>query len=184
MGINDPVFVDEKVEHPGAEALSQQPTGVRHRSWGLYVGLLLIAASVYLVGIISPPSLADDVDAVQAQIARTMLTTGDWVTARLDGVAYLEKPPLIYWMMAVFLQSVWRPRLGGAHSDRPVLHCSCAADSRIRHLGLRQESRLLCRTVHGHLRRPVSVYPRPDSRRHSHLHHYAGDVGAAARHRR
>jgi len=43
----------------------------------------------------------DDVDAVQAQIARNMLQSGDWVTARLDGVAYLEKPPLIYWMMAV-----------------------------------------------------------------------------------
>jgi len=42
----------------------------------------------------------DDVDAVQAQIARTMLESGDWVTARLDGVAYLEKSPLIYWMMA------------------------------------------------------------------------------------
>jgi len=42
----------------------------------------------------------DDVDAVQAQIARTMLASGDWVTARLDGVAYLEKSPLIYWLMA------------------------------------------------------------------------------------
>ena len=40
-------------------------------------------------------------DAVQAQIARTMLSSGDWVTARLDGIAYLEKSPLIYWMMAV-----------------------------------------------------------------------------------
>jgi len=43
----------------------------------------------------------DDVDAVQAQIARNMLTSGDWVTARLDGVAYLEKAPLIYWLMAI-----------------------------------------------------------------------------------
>ena len=43
----------------------------------------------------------DDVDAVQAQIARNMLNSGDWVTARLDGVAYLEKPPLIYWMIAI-----------------------------------------------------------------------------------
>ncbi len=42
----------------------------------------------------------DDVDAVQAQIARNMLVSGDWVTARLDGVAYLEKSPLVYWMMA------------------------------------------------------------------------------------
>lgn len=43
----------------------------------------------------------DDVDAVQAQIARNMLDSGDWVTARLNGVAYLEKAPLKYWMMAV-----------------------------------------------------------------------------------
>ncbi len=42
----------------------------------------------------------DDVDAVQAQIARNMLDSGNWVTARLDGVAYLEKSPLKYWMMA------------------------------------------------------------------------------------
>ena len=44
----------------------------------------------------------DDVDAVQAQIARNMLTSGDWVTARLDGVAYLEKAPLVYWIIAIF----------------------------------------------------------------------------------
>ena len=43
----------------------------------------------------------DDVDAVQAQIARNMLTSGDWVTARLDGIAYLEKAPLIYWLIAI-----------------------------------------------------------------------------------
>ena len=42
----------------------------------------------------------DDVDAVQAQIARNMLASGDYVTARLDGVAYLEKSPLVYWLMA------------------------------------------------------------------------------------
>ncbi len=43
----------------------------------------------------------DDVDAVQAQIARNMLTSGDWVTAHIDRIAYMEKPPLIYWIMAV-----------------------------------------------------------------------------------
>ena len=43
----------------------------------------------------------DDVDAVQAQIGRNMLTSGDWVTARLDGVAYLEKAPLVYWTIAL-----------------------------------------------------------------------------------
>ncbi len=63
--------------------------------------VLLVAACIFLPLVISPPHLMDDVDAVQAQIARNMLESGDWVTARLDGIAYLEKSPLIYWMMAV-----------------------------------------------------------------------------------
>jgi 4-amino-4-deoxy-L-arabinose transferase-like glycosyltransferase len=66
-----------------------------------YLAVVLFAAAVYLGCMISPPSLMDDVDAVQAQIARNMITSGDWVTARLDGVAYMEKAPLIYWMMAI-----------------------------------------------------------------------------------
>jgi 4-amino-4-deoxy-L-arabinose transferase-like glycosyltransferase len=62
----------------------------------------MIAGAIYLGCVISPPSLMDDVDAVQAQIARNMLASGDWVTARLDGVAYLEKTPLHYWIVAGF----------------------------------------------------------------------------------
>src|ERR1700757_5099005 len=69
------------------------------RNFGGFL-VALTASLVFCVNIISPPRLMDDVDAVQAQIARTMLETGDWVTARLDGVAYLEKSPLIYWLMA------------------------------------------------------------------------------------
>jgi 4-amino-4-deoxy-L-arabinose transferase-like glycosyltransferase len=57
----------------------------------------------------------DDVDAVQAQIARNMLDSGDWVTARLNGVAYLEKSPLVYWMIAssfaIFGVHDWAARL-------------------------------------------------------------------------
>jgi 4-amino-4-deoxy-L-arabinose transferase-like glycosyltransferase len=60
--------------------------------------VILVAAAIYLPTIISPPSLMDDSDAVEAQIARTMLTTHDWVTARLDGVIYLEKTPMSWWL--------------------------------------------------------------------------------------
>lgn len=63
--------------------------------------VLTIAIAIFIACIFTPPGLMDDVDAVQAQIARNMLESGDWVTARLNGVAYLEKSPLIYWMMAV-----------------------------------------------------------------------------------
>jgi Dolichyl-phosphate-mannose-protein mannosyltransferase len=63
----------------------------------------------------------DDVDAVQAQIARDMLTSGDWVTARLDGVIYLEKSPLHYWINAGFYElfgiSDWVARIPYALSS-------------------------------------------------------------------
>src|ERR1700721_3786444 len=65
-----------------------------------YLAVILFATAVYIGCMISPPSLMDDVDAVEAQIARTMLSSGDWVTARLDGVKYLEKSPLSWWLTA------------------------------------------------------------------------------------
>ncbi len=43
----------------------------------------------------------DDVDSVTANIARTMVETGDWVTPRLNGIAYFEKPALRFWIVAV-----------------------------------------------------------------------------------
>jgi 4-amino-4-deoxy-L-arabinose transferase-like glycosyltransferase len=86
---------------------------MKNRSGEIWV--LLLAAVVFLSGAISPPSLMDDMDSVQAQIARTMLESGDWVTARLNGVAYLEKAPLKYWMIAgsfaVFGVHDWAARL-------------------------------------------------------------------------
>ncbi len=84
-------------------ASAEEPAGIGHRRkhTAAYVIVALFAAAVYLTCIASPPSLMDDVDAVQAQIARNMLTSGDWVTARLDGVLYLEKAPLTYWAIAI-----------------------------------------------------------------------------------
>jgi 4-amino-4-deoxy-L-arabinose transferase-like glycosyltransferase len=35
-----------------------------------------------------------------AEIPREMTVSGDWVTPRLDGVKYFEKPPLVYWLVA------------------------------------------------------------------------------------
>jgi 4-amino-4-deoxy-L-arabinose transferase-like glycosyltransferase len=81
----------------------------------IYLLVFLVAAAIYLGCAVSPPSLMDDVDAVQAQIGRNMLTSGDWVTARLDGIAYLEKAPMHYWLIAasyrVFGVSDWAARI-------------------------------------------------------------------------
>jgi 4-amino-4-deoxy-L-arabinose transferase-like glycosyltransferase len=61
----------------------------------------VIAGVIFVGSIFSPPHLMDDVDAVQAQISRTMLESGDWVTPHLNGIAYLEKSPLGYWLSAI-----------------------------------------------------------------------------------
>src|SRR6202030_2830351 len=100
VGFTDSVSVDEQMADSNQSARDPESIGLR-KNWLFYLIVFLIAAVIYFGCIVSPPSLMDDVDAVQAQIARNMLTSGDWVTARLDGVPYLEKAPLIYWAIAV-----------------------------------------------------------------------------------
>jgi len=63
--------------------------------------VLLIATVVFLSAIVSPPSLMDDVDAFQAQMASNMYHSGDWVTARMDGVLYFDKAPFKYWVTVI-----------------------------------------------------------------------------------
>jgi 4-amino-4-deoxy-L-arabinose transferase-like glycosyltransferase len=108
--------MDEAMGHPGRSDRGKQRDSQHRFRYELVV--VLVAAAVFLGCAWSPPSLMDDVDAVQAQIARNMLDSGDWVTARLDGIAYLEKSPLKYWMIAVcymiFGVHDWAARLPGA----------------------------------------------------------------------
>jgi len=50
-----------------------------------------------------------------AEIAREMAETGDWVTPRLNGLKYFEKPPLQYWATAAAFRAFgvheWTARL-------------------------------------------------------------------------
>src|SRR5947199_7606124 len=114
MGPVDAVPLDEEVGDRGRSSNRPATPGF-FRGPVDEIIVILFAAIIYLGCILSPPSLMDDVDAVQAQIARNMLDSGDWVTARLDGVAYLEKAPLVYWMMAgsykIFGVLDWAARL-------------------------------------------------------------------------
>jgi 4-amino-4-deoxy-L-arabinose transferase-like glycosyltransferase len=65
----------------------------------LWAALLLLWAAVYGGALLSP-GLLDDADATHAEAAREMARTGDYVTLKVNGVRYLEKAPLPYWMVA------------------------------------------------------------------------------------
>ncbi|QNI36186.1 ArnT family glycosyltransferase [Edaphobacter albus] len=65
---------------------------------------LLVLFSLWLViffaSLFAPP-LLDDADATHANAARHMVLTGDLVTLKVNGIRYLEKAALPYWLDAI-----------------------------------------------------------------------------------
>ena len=61
--------------------------------------LILLGALLFGFQLGSVP-LANPDEGRYAEIPREMLASGDWVTPRLNGVNYFEKPPLVYWLIA------------------------------------------------------------------------------------
>jgi len=82
-----------------------------------WVLLLAIFIAVQFASLFTPP-LLDDVDASHAQIAQHMDESHDWITMKVDGIRYLEKAPLPYWLDAalypVFGQNVFATHLPNA----------------------------------------------------------------------
>jgi 4-amino-4-deoxy-L-arabinose transferase-like glycosyltransferase len=68
-------------------------------SLSMILGIVALWALIYVPGLFSPP-LLDDADARHAEAAREMLERHDFVTMYVDGVRYLEKAPLPYWLNA------------------------------------------------------------------------------------
>src|SRR5271168_4831030 len=66
------------------------------KTWSL---LLLVFLAVHFAALFAP-SLLDDADATHANAAQHVAMSGDWVTLHVDGIRYLEKPPLPYWLAA------------------------------------------------------------------------------------
>jgi 4-amino-4-deoxy-L-arabinose transferase-like glycosyltransferase len=90
------------------------------RSLSTIAACFLLAAIFVAVQFASlfTPALLDDADASHAQAAQHMAESGDWVTLKVDGIRYLEKPPLPYWIAAglfrVFGHNAFAMRLPNA----------------------------------------------------------------------
>ncbi len=71
-----------------------------HSTRKVWTLLLLIFFAIYFASLFTP-ALLDDADATHANAAQHMARTGNWVTLYVDGIRYLEKPPLPYWLAAI-----------------------------------------------------------------------------------
>jgi 4-amino-4-deoxy-L-arabinose transferase-like glycosyltransferase len=78
------------------DASSEFPLS-RRAEWVL---ILTVFLAVYFAALFTPP-LIDDADATHAQAAQHMALSGHIVTLMVDGIRYLEKPPLPYWLAAI-----------------------------------------------------------------------------------
>jgi 4-amino-4-deoxy-L-arabinose transferase-like glycosyltransferase len=65
--------------------------------WLLFAAIF---AAVYFASLFNPP-LMDDVDSTHSQAAQYFSEHSDWITAHINGIRYIEKPPLPYWTVAV-----------------------------------------------------------------------------------
>jgi 4-amino-4-deoxy-L-arabinose transferase-like glycosyltransferase len=83
-----------------ANPASQTEEEKRRESRVAYWALAVVFLAVY-VGSMFTPGLLDDADSTHAEAAREMVVTGDYVTLHINGVRYLEKPPLPYWLVAI-----------------------------------------------------------------------------------
>ena len=60
-------------------------------------GAVALAILLLVPGIGGAP-FDDPGEGQHAEIAREMVASGDWLALRLNGVPYLDKPPLLYWL--------------------------------------------------------------------------------------
>lgn len=63
------------------------------------IATIILFAAIY-VGSAFTPGLQDDADSTHAEAAREMVSRGDYVTLHINGVRYLEKAPMMYWLVA------------------------------------------------------------------------------------
>jgi 4-amino-4-deoxy-L-arabinose transferase-like glycosyltransferase len=82
--------------------------------WALLAAIFM---AVQFASLFSPP-LLDDVDSSHAQAAQHIAETGNLVTAQINGIRYIEKPPLPYWIIGgvykIFGQNTFATHLPNA----------------------------------------------------------------------
>jgi 4-amino-4-deoxy-L-arabinose transferase-like glycosyltransferase len=85
---------------PAAPKEYQNMTPATFRQYGIN-GAILVAAGFIWFLFLGYRDLIEPDEGRYAEIAREMLNSGNWITPRLNGIKYFEKPPLQYWGSAL-----------------------------------------------------------------------------------
>lgn len=104
--------MNSAANRPARRGPALQPGALQLRL--LLAGLLLIGGWLWFGNLDTRHLIRPD-EGRYAEIAREMLVTGDWLTPRLNGYKYFEKPALQYWATALSFQwfgvDEWTARL-------------------------------------------------------------------------
>lgn len=86
--------------------------------WKRELAVVLIVGLPFIFWGMGSVSLLDPDEGLYGSIALEMAQSGDWITTRFNGLRYLEKPPLYFWLTAVTIKlfgaSEWAVRLWSA----------------------------------------------------------------------
>jgi len=87
-------------------------------AWTVAIGWLLLIGWLAFFWNLGNIGLIDETEPLFVEAARQMTVTSDWITPYFNGATRFDKPPLIYWLMAIayeiFGVNEWAARLPSA----------------------------------------------------------------------
>lgn len=88
--------------------------------WIFSIGWIGFISGLAFIWQLGNTGLVDETEPLFAEAARQMTVTGDWITPYFNGETRFDKPPLVYWLMAIAYQALgvheWSVRLPSALS--------------------------------------------------------------------
>ena len=96
--MKNPALNSSTLTHPTAARPAETLSTLASLAWARWLALYMFALMWF--GTLGYRKLITPDEGRYAEIGREMLASGDWITPRLNGVKYFEKPVLQYWMTA------------------------------------------------------------------------------------
>ncbi len=98
----------------------RSPIKYGHIYWIVSVIWILVVSYIAFLWHLGSTALVDETEPLFAEAARQMTVTGNWVTPYFNESTRFDKPPLIYWLMAIGYKVIgvneWAVRLPSALS--------------------------------------------------------------------